>query len=144
MRLVVDACVLVSELLRARGRARLADERLELFLAEHTLSENRHEVPKRVDGFMRHRGLGPDAGRTLVDRCFEAVEAAVTVVPEVAYQPLEQEARWRIARDPRDWPIGCRGLDRGRRGVDRGWGLPRKWSGDMVHGNARHLVVSQA
>jgi len=104
MRLVVDACVLVSELLR-RGRARLADERLELFLAEHTLSEIRHEVPKRVDGFMRHRGLGPDAGRTLVDRCFEAVEAAVTVVPEVAYQPLEQEARWRIARDPRDWPI---------------------------------------
>jgi predicted nucleic acid-binding protein len=105
MRLVVDACVLVSELLRERGRAGLADERLELFLAEHTLSEVRHEVPRRVAAFVRNRGLDEEAGQHLVDRCFQAVGASLIVVPEVAYQPLEEEARWRCARDPEDWPI---------------------------------------
>lgn len=34
MRLVVDTSVLVGELLRASGRARLGDDRLELFLPE--------------------------------------------------------------------------------------------------------------
>jgi predicted nucleic acid-binding protein len=105
MRLVVDASVLVSELLRARGRARLADERLELFLAEHTLSEVRHEVPKRVAAFIRHRGLEAEAGRSLVERCFDAMDANLIVVAEVAYQPLAEEARWRCARDPQGWPI---------------------------------------
>ena len=105
MRLVVDASVLVSELLRARGRERLTDERLELFLAEHTLSEVRHEVPKRVAAFVRQHGLDPEAGRIFVERCLDAVDANVTIVPEVAYQPLEEEARWRCVRDPRDWPI---------------------------------------
>jgi predicted nucleic acid-binding protein len=104
MRLVVDASVLVSELLRARGRARIADERLELFLAEHTLSEVRHELPRRVAAFVRHRGLDPDAGQTLVDSCLDAVTANLTTVPEVAYQPLHEEALWRCVRDPRDWP----------------------------------------
>jgi predicted nucleic acid-binding protein len=105
MRLVVDACVLVSELLRDRGRARLADERLELFLAEHTLAEVRYEIPRRVGAFVRHRGLDSETGQSLVDRCFQAVDATLVMVPEVAYQPLEEEARWRCARDPEDWPI---------------------------------------
>ena len=36
LRLVVDASVLVAELLRASGRARLAHPALELFLPEET------------------------------------------------------------------------------------------------------------
>ena len=40
MRLVVDTSVLVGELLRARGRRRLRDERLELFLRDLLLSRD--------------------------------------------------------------------------------------------------------
>lgn len=29
----------------------------------------------------------------------------MAVVPEVVYAPLEDEARWRCARDPIDWPV---------------------------------------
>ena len=37
-------------------------------------------------------------------QCFTSIEDNVTVIAEEAYSPLETEARWRIARDPRDWP----------------------------------------
>ena len=57
MRLVVDTSVLVGELLRAGGRARLGDERLELFLPEHMWGETRVELPRRIAAFILRRGL---------------------------------------------------------------------------------------
>jgi predicted nucleic acid-binding protein len=105
MRLVVDASVLVGELLRESGRARLASDRLELFLPEHTWSELQHELPRRVDRFAARRGLDDEFAAELVARCLAAVVANVVIVPEVAYSPLEDEARVRSQRDPNDWPI---------------------------------------
>ena len=37
--------------------------------------------------------------------CRAAIDANVEVVPEVAYAPLETEARWRSAHDPHDWAV---------------------------------------
>jgi predicted nucleic acid-binding protein len=104
MRLVVDASVLVGELLRRAGRERLGDERLELFLPEHTWDEVRHEVPKRAQRLGERRGLDDGIVRQLVAACLEAVIANVTIVAVPIYAPMEQEARWRSARDERDWP----------------------------------------
>ena len=105
MRLVLDASVLVADLLRASGRLRLADERLELFLAEHTAGEVAYELPRRIAVFAGRRGLDPALSDRLVNDCRAAIDANVDVVPEAAYAPLEQEARWRSARDPNDWPV---------------------------------------
>jgi predicted nucleic acid-binding protein len=105
MRLVVDTSVLVGELLRARGRDRLGDDRLELFLPERMWSETQVELPRRIDRFVRRRKLDPDVGRALTALCLQAIDANLVVLDEAVYAALEDEARARSLRDPSDWPV---------------------------------------
>lgn len=105
MRLVVDTSILVGELLRARGRDRLGDDRLELFLPERMWGETKVEIPRRVRVFARRRALEEAIADTLTARCIEAVEANVVVLEEAVYSAIEEEARARAMRDPDDWPI---------------------------------------
>ena len=105
MRLVVDTSVLVGELLRVSGRARLGDERLELFLPEQMWGETGVELPRRVAAFARRRGLEPSLADELKTACLAAVEANVVILDEGIYAALEDEARARSRRDPRDWPV---------------------------------------
>lgn len=105
MRLVVDTSVLVGELLRASGRSRLGDDRLELFLPERMWGETRVELPRRIAAFVRRRGLDRGIGDELAEACFAAVAANVVIVDEGIYAALEDEARARSLRDPADWPV---------------------------------------
>lgn len=105
MRLVVDTSVLVGELLRHKGRERLGDDRLELFLPEQMWSEALVELPRRIRAFVRRRGLGVEVGDELAALCITAVEANVVVLDEAIYAALEDEARARSLRDPADWPV---------------------------------------
>jgi predicted nucleic acid-binding protein len=105
MRLVVDTSVLVGELLRARGRDRLGDDRLELFLPERMWSETQVELPRRIDRFVRRRKLDPEVGHELTAMCLQAIDANLVVLDEAVYAALEDEARARSLRDPNDWPV---------------------------------------
>jgi predicted nucleic acid-binding protein len=105
MRLVVDTSVLIGELLRASGRARLGDDRLELFLPERMWGECRVELPRRIAAFVRRRGLDRSIGDELTVACLGAVEANVVILDEAIYAALEDEARARSLRDPADWPV---------------------------------------
>lgn len=105
MRLVVDASVLVGELLRARGRQRLGDQRLDLFLAEETWGEVQAELPRRIAAFARRRGVDQAAAANLVRLCLEAISFTVALVDQAVYAAAEEDARARSARDPHDWPL---------------------------------------
>ena len=105
MRLVVDTSVLVGELIRARGRDRLGNDRLELFLPERMWSETQVELPRRIDAFARRRTLDPEVGRELTALCLAAIDANLVVLDEAVYAALEDEARARSLRDPNDWPV---------------------------------------
>ena len=105
MRLVLDTSVLVGELLRASGRARLGDEPLELFLPERMWDETKVELPRRVRAFARRRELDATVADLLIERCVEAVEANVVTLDEAVYAAVEDEARARSLRDPEDWPV---------------------------------------
>lgn len=105
MRLVVDTSVLVGELLRAGGRARLADDRLQLFLPEQMWNEVQVELPRRIAAFIRRRGLEAGVGAQLATLCLEAVMGNTVILEGAVYGALEDEARARSARDPRDWPV---------------------------------------
>lgn len=105
MRLVVDTSVLVGELLRQKGRDRLGDDRLELFLPEQMWAEAQGELPRRVAAFVRRRNLGTDVGAEVPRLCLEAIEANLAVLDEAIYSALEDEARARSLRDPSDWPV---------------------------------------
>lgn len=105
MRLVVDTSVLVGELLRAAGRVRLGDERLELFLPERIAGELSVELPRRISAFARRRGLPDEVGVELALACRAAVDANVVVLDQAVYAAFEDEARARSLRDPNDWPV---------------------------------------
>jgi predicted nucleic acid-binding protein len=105
MRLVVDTSVLVGELLRASGRARLGDDRLGLFLPEQMWGEARVELPRRITAFVRRRGLDRGIGDELTEACLAAVAANIVILDEAIYAALEDEARARSLRDPADWPV---------------------------------------
>lgn len=108
MRLVVDTSVLVGELLRAKGRERLGDDRLELFLPEQMWAEAQLEVPRRIRTFARRRKLDTSVADELASLCLEAVEHNVVVLEQAVYAALEDEAVARSLRDPRDWPaVAC-------------------------------------
>lgn len=129
MRLVVDASVLMAELLRSRGRERLGDERLELFIPEHTWAETQHELPRRVAAFARRRAITDAEATELVRLCLAAIESNVVVIDSAVLVPLEDEARSRVLRDPNDWPLvaGALALSAGVWTVDNdllGTGVP--------------------
>ena len=108
MRLVVDTSVLVGELLRAKGRQRLRDDRLELFLPEHMWTEATVELPRRIAAFARARQLGPQIVQELTSICLETVKTSTTVINEAVYAAAEDEALARSRRDPDDWPaVAC-------------------------------------
>lgn len=105
MRLVVDTSVLVGELLRASGRRRLGDDRLDLFLPERMWNETEVELPRRVAAFARSRGLELAVADHLVEAAIAAIDENLTVVDEAVYAAAEHEARERRERDPTDWPV---------------------------------------
>jgi predicted nucleic acid-binding protein len=105
MRLIIDTSVLVGELLRRTGRARLADDRLELFLPEQMWAETQVELPRRIRAFARRRGLEVHAADDLARLCLDAVDQNLVVLDEAVYSALEYEARARSLRDPADWPV---------------------------------------
>lgn len=82
MRLVVDTSVLVGELLRQKGRARLGDARLELFLPEQMWAETQVELPRRVQAFVRRRSSEPVLAPELARLCLDAIEANVVVLDD--------------------------------------------------------------
>jgi predicted nucleic acid-binding protein len=110
MRLVVDTSVLVGDLLRRKGRERLGDDHLELFLPEQIWAEARVELPRRIAAFARRRSLDAAVGEELSRLCLDAVEANVIVLDEAIYAALEDEARARSLRDPSDWPVAASAL----------------------------------
>ena len=105
MRLIVDTSVLVGELLRVKGRERLADERLDLFLPQQMWDETTLALPRRIEAFARHRGLDPVAADALATLCLQSVARNVEIVSSAVYSALEDEARARSRRDPADWPV---------------------------------------
>ena len=104
MRLVVDANILVGEALRARGRALIADERLELFVAARAWEEARHEQRRRA-ALLLQRGRVTDVQATeLTATLHRLVATHIAVIPETVYRLSEVVARARIPRDQDDSP----------------------------------------
>jgi predicted nucleic acid-binding protein len=101
--LAVDANIVVSELLRERGRQLIAHPALDLLIAQRAWDEAQHELRRRVD-LIEQRGLAPGLPRDLLGRAFAAVTDHVQQVPEEVYAPFREQALARIPRDPDDWP----------------------------------------
>ena len=104
MRLVIDASTLVGELLRERGKALIRNPKLELFIAEPTWSEMRHELLRRQQLLVRRGGVSPELAAALIQEGFKVAEDALSVIPGAWLEPFRTEALGRIPQDPDDWP----------------------------------------
>jgi hypothetical protein len=106
MQLIVDASVLVGELLCKAGRERLryreplarttapdGPRALELLIPEHTWSETQHGYQKRITRLSPHKSLLESEPKALLEVGLGVVKAHVQIVPHPAYAPLEDEAR---------------------------------------------------
>lgn len=103
MRLVVDANILVAELIRKRGQELIVRPELELYMAEKAWSEACHELSKRVAKMVQKSVFDKDLGKKLLIDAFALAEVGVSLIPHEVYAPLETVARSRIPRDPDDW-----------------------------------------
>lgn len=104
MRLVVDANILVAELLRRRGSELIANLVLDLTMTDQAWNEARHELPRRMEARERQGTLPIGKGEAILASAIELAELRVARVPEAVYAHLEATARARIPRDPDDWP----------------------------------------
>lgn len=102
MILIVDANILVGELLRQRGRELLRHPSLMLYIAEKVLDEAQYELRRRMTERI-NRGLSEAIGQGILDEAMSIIEADIRLVAQSNYIHLETEARNRIPRDPDDW-----------------------------------------
>ncbi len=105
MDLVVDANVLVGELLRPRGRELLQRSELQLYAVPKVLDEAGYELRRRLT-IMRNQGrFNGTTEQELLGLATGVMDSYISLVAESFYAPLEAEARKRIPRVPNDWEI---------------------------------------
>jgi predicted nucleic acid-binding protein len=102
--LVVDANVLVGELLRERGQQLFIKPQLTLYIAEAQWEEAQYELPRRIQARVAQGRLSAQVGDKLLQRALNLARDVLEVVPIAFYAELEAVARRRIPRDPNDWP----------------------------------------
>jgi hypothetical protein len=104
---VVDASVLVAELLRRRGRELFAHPDLQCVVAEEQWEEALHELQKRVAAIVGQGRLSSEQGEKLLGVVHDFVEDdVIEVVPRMFYEHMERAARRRGAPRPQRLGIG--------------------------------------
>lgn len=125
MLLVVDASVLVSELLRVRGWLLIESYWLRLRVSEEAWEETSHELPRRAEKIVEQGRITREEGDALLRDALDVAVRRVVSVPFETYDALKEQAAYRIPRDPNDIPTVALALalggDEGRCGI---------WTGD--------------
>ena len=80
MRLVVDANILVGELIRGRGRELIARPELELYIAESAWEEACHELSKRIAAMVQKGVFSSQVGQDLLADAIALAEARVSLL----------------------------------------------------------------
>lgn len=104
MKLVVDANIMVGEMLRIRGRQLLQNSEFQLYAAKTVINETRHELKRRMTAMRNQGKLTEQTDRELFDLAIRLIDNYIEIVQPSSYSSLEIEARKRIPRDPDDWP----------------------------------------
>lgn len=103
MRRVVDANILVAELLRTRGQALVAHPTPGLRIAESIWDEAEYELRKRIALRTVRGTLTADVAERVLEAALVTANDWVVQVPQAIYDMREVVARARILRDPDDW-----------------------------------------
>jgi predicted nucleic acid-binding protein len=146
--LVVDANVLVGELLRVRGRELFETVVLRLYISEQALDEALHEMSRRAARIVEQGKASKQAVEAaMLDEARGIVERRISQVPSEVYAGFEERAAYRVPRDPDDVPTVALALalegDEGHCGIWTndgdflGCGLPT-WTTDTLLAHLRY------
>jgi hypothetical protein len=101
---IVDASVLVGELLRERGPALFRRPDVTVLVADEQWEEAEHELERRL-GVLVSRGVSDDHSRELEENVQTLLdEGTVTIVAREHYEHVRDVAIRRVPRNERDWP----------------------------------------
>ncbi len=103
MTLVIDANILIAELLRQRGRELLRNRQLLIYAADKVIEETNYEIQKRISHMITTGKLSIETGTDLTKAASQPLKTCIINVPQIEYGYLEIEAKERIPRDPDDW-----------------------------------------
>ncbi|BAQ62973.1 hypothetical protein GM3708_3379 [Geminocystis sp. NIES-3708] len=103
MRLVIDANILVAELIRQRGRELILDPIWELYMPEKQWEESCYELEKRINTMIKKGVFSPSTGQNLLQDSLKLAQTKVTLIPLKFYSDYQTIALTRIPRDPNDW-----------------------------------------
>ena len=103
MILIIDANILIAELLRQRGRELLRNPQLIIYASEMVVDETNYEIQKWISRMIATGKLSQEAGSDLTQAASQPLGTYIITVPQIEYGYLEIEAKERIPRDPDDW-----------------------------------------
>jgi predicted nucleic acid-binding protein len=104
MRLIVDAHIVLAELLRERGRRLIVQPALQLFMSDAAWDELTYELPRRLERWRQQRHRSEVEAQRWLRLIVDLLNAYIQPVALAVYQAWDDEARDRIPRDPKDWP----------------------------------------
>ncbi|MGB5593475.1 MAG: PIN domain-containing protein [Crocosphaera sp.] len=103
MRLVIDANILVAELIRQRGRELIVNPVWELYIPEKQWEESCYELNKRIKIMIEKDIFSSETGQNLLKDALSLAETNVCLIPLEFYSAYKNIALARIPRDPDDW-----------------------------------------
>ncbi len=103
MRLVVDANILVAELIRQRGRELILHPAWQLYIPEKQWEESCYELDKRINLLIKKGIFSPQTGQNLLQDALKFAQTKIALIPLEFYSDYETIALDRIPRDPNDW-----------------------------------------
>jgi len=103
MRLVIDANILVAELIRQRGRELILNPVWELYIPEKQWEESCYELEKRINVMIKKEVFSSVTGQNLLQDALKLAQTKVALIPFEFYSDYQTIALDRIPRDPNDW-----------------------------------------
>lgn len=144
---MVDANVLVSELLRVRGRGLIEGPILDLRVSEEALDEALHEMNKRAARIVEQGRANRASVEAMLDDARGIVGRRIVPVPREVYSEYLERSAYRVPWDPDDVPTVALALtlggDEGRCGIWTndgdflGCGLPT-WTTETLLAHLRY------
>jgi predicted nucleic acid-binding protein len=139
MRLIMDANVLVAELLRPRGQALIARASLQLSIAERVWDESEYELHKRLMRRFAQDDTEIDKIEGFLTGALTLANERIAPVPTPIYGMHETVARSRIPRDPDDWHTVALAIATGTMDADfLGCGIAT-WTTDTLLAHLAHV-----
>jgi predicted nucleic acid-binding protein len=85
MILIIDANILIAELLRQRGRELLRNRQLLIYAADKVIEETNYEIQKRISHMITTGKLSKEAGADLMQVASESLKNRIITVPQIEY-----------------------------------------------------------